>query len=210
MAELGRLRTLFLAAIMAITASTAASMSTTPPAWAGSAAAGGRAGTVVSTSRGPALKLVARPATAAVTGYIHLESFHSLEDLGAQCLSTYLGLNDEAAVQFSCDNNNAQQWALGGEWGSTGFYQLINKNGQCLGVAGGSTAATASVVGWNCAPTHPDQYWGFYAIAGGPYYALRDLNSGYFLTVYQGQVYNNAIIDQESYQGQPWQLWATY
>lgn len=177
MAKLGRPR-----ALLPVAISTA--VSATPSAWA--AAADGPARAAAVTSRGPALKLVARPATAAATGYIHLESFHSLEDLGDQCLSTYLGLNDEVAVQFSCDENHAQQWALGREWRSTGFYQLINKNGQCLGVSGGSTAATASVAGWNCSPTHPDQYWGFYFV-GGSSYAIRNLNSPYCLTVYQGQ-----------------------
>jgi hypothetical protein len=43
---------------------------------------------------------------------------------------------------------------------SAGYYQIVNDHNQCLGVAGGSTAQGARVVGWNCLGTsHPDQYW---------------------------------------------------
>jgi hypothetical protein len=41
-----------------------------------------------------------------------------------------------------------------------GFNQLINGSGECLGVASGSQANGATVVGWSClGPTHLDQYW---------------------------------------------------
>jgi Ricin-type beta-trefoil lectin domain len=66
------------------------------------------------------------------------------------------------AGDWNCNTNpttNADQtW----HWGSpiaSGWNQLVNGRGQCLGVAGGSDNRNARIVGWTCLPGHPDQYW---------------------------------------------------
>lgn len=77
-----------------------------------------------------------------------------------------LGIANGNAGIWNCTNaggNSDQTWHWGGYvTGPDGIYysQLINGKGQCLGVAGGSTANGARIVGFSClGPTHPDQYW---------------------------------------------------
>jgi hypothetical protein len=76
------------------------------------------------------------------------------------CLGITGGQHNAAAVQWNCLTGHPdQQWHTGAA-NSAGYYQIVNGDGQCLGVAGGSTAQGAQVVGWNClGPSHPDQYW---------------------------------------------------
>jgi hypothetical protein len=65
-----------------------------------------------------------------------------------------------------------QTWHWGAKWtGSSpygeAYYQLINGHGQCLGVAGGSTANGAKIVGFRCIASHKDQYWQYNSVWGG-------------------------------------------
>jgi hypothetical protein len=76
-----------------------------------------------------------------------------------------LGIADNNAGIWNCtDAGNADQaWYWKGIY-ITGpdriVYGMIeNKKGQCLGVAGGSTASGARIVGWTCLSSHHDQYW---------------------------------------------------
>ena len=63
-----------------------------------------------------------------------------------------------------------QTWHWGakmtGPYGEA-YYQLINGHGQCLGVAGGSTASGARIVGFRCIASHKDQYWQYNSVWGG-------------------------------------------
>jgi hypothetical protein len=76
-----------------------------------------------------------------------------------------LGIAGNDAGIWNCtDAGNADQaWYWKGIYitGPDGIvYGMIeNKKGQCLGVAGGSTANGARIVGWTCLPSHHDQYW---------------------------------------------------
>jgi hypothetical protein len=77
------------------------------------------------------------------------------------CLGILGNMNYQPAVQWTCNGNADQQW----HWGATNpedsdYRQLINDNGSCLGVIGGSPNEGAQVVGWKClGPSHYDQYW---------------------------------------------------
>jgi hypothetical protein len=79
--------------------------------------------------------------------------------IGTLCLGIAGGLPRSPAVQWSCENHADQLWATGSEYGSTGYYQFVNNDHQCLGVAGGSTQEGARVYAWNCIPGARDQYW---------------------------------------------------
>lgn len=75
-----------------------------------------------------------------------------------------LGIDHNAGI-WNCTEkgNDDQTWYFNGHY-ITGPYgiqygMIENAKGQCLGVAGGSTAANAHIVGWGCLPTHHDQYW---------------------------------------------------
>ena len=63
------------------------------------------------------------------------------------------------AGDWNCTANRDQVWT----WAEAlypGWQQLVNLNGQCLGVQGGSEAVGARIVAWSCLGTgHPDQYW---------------------------------------------------
>jgi Ricin-type beta-trefoil lectin domain-like len=80
--------------------------------------------------------------------------------------SRCLGINSsrDAGIWNCTDAGNADQaWYWKGTYitGPAGIvYGMIeNRKGQCLGVAGGSTANGARIVGWTCLPSHHDQYW---------------------------------------------------
>jgi hypothetical protein len=77
------------------------------------------------------------------------------------CLGIAGGADDAPAVQWTCNDSANQAW----HWGSSGilgvglvYYQLINGDGQCLGVAGNSTAEGAQIYGWSCNGA-ANQYW---------------------------------------------------
>jgi hypothetical protein len=77
------------------------------------------------------------------------------------CLGIYQGHHDAPALQWGCNGNPDQSWHWGNpDFPGSAWYQLVNGDGQCLGVAGGSLSEGARVVGWDClGPNHPDQYW---------------------------------------------------
>jgi hypothetical protein len=80
-----------------------------------------------------------------------------------KCLGIIGGKDDAEAVLWSCETAANQQWHWGKSYpgsGDPGARQLINGDGQCLGVLGGKVASGAEVVGWTCLGSgHPDQYW---------------------------------------------------
>jgi hypothetical protein len=68
---------------------------------------------------------------------------------------------------------------------------IENKKGQCLGVAGGSTATGARIVGWTCLPSHHDQYWNYdcvYLLDAGQGCVLANLNTPVNAYSYGGKV----------------------
>jgi hypothetical protein len=119
-----------------------------------------------------------------------------------------LGINSSNdAGQWDCTLSGLDQyWHWGSENSSfPGWYQLVNDKGQCLGVAGGSIAEGARVVGWTCdGSSHYDQYWARinYVCYSDyiPYYPFTNLNSGYVLGVAGNSKANGAAVVQFAYQ----------
>jgi hypothetical protein len=66
------------------------------------------------------------------------------------------------AVLWNCNGNKDQEWEWGNEDGTSGYYQLVNKDNLCLGINGGVDTNGNYLVAYNCLGTnHPDQYWAY-------------------------------------------------
>jgi hypothetical protein len=123
----------------------------------------------------------AAPAQAGLVAALHMVNWNLSPSGGPLCLGITGGDSNAPAVQWTCDAGHPdQEWYEGAEYGTTGFYQLKNAtgSGQCLGVAAASTAEGAQVVGWDCLPSHLDQYWYPLASCGdGAYEAWLNLGA---------------------------------
>lgn len=118
------------------------------------------------------------------------------------CLGISGGEDDAPAVQWTCGAVSNQEWHQGAELGSTGYYQQINGDNECLGVAGESLSEGARVYGWTC-NGHPDQYW---AHDGDQFI---DWNSSLLLGVAGGSTAVGAAVVQWPYTGALNQFWIT-
>jgi Ricin-type beta-trefoil lectin domain-like len=131
-------------------------------------------------------------------------SFEVINYNSGKCLGTSGGHNDADAVQWTCQGAKAknQQW----HWGSQnstypGWYQLVNGNGDCLGISAGSTHQGADAVGWKClGSSHTDQYWAPLDYSCSGYVPLENLKSGYVLGVAGNSKANGAHVVQWHYQ----------
>jgi Ricin-type beta-trefoil lectin domain-like len=130
-------------------------------------------------------------------------SFEVVNYNSGLCLGISGDKNDQPAVQFTCNGNADQQWHWGSQNASySGWYQLVNGNGSCLGVSGGSLSEGASVVGFSClGSTHYDQYWTPLGYSCSGYVPLDDLNSNYVLGVSGNSTAVGAAVVQWAYQG---------
>ena len=84
-----------------------------------------------------------------VAGYFQLHNVNA----SGKCI----GISGGIAGDWTCTTNPDQTW----HWGpgnGIGWNQLINGNGQCLAVSGGSEAQGARILGYTCLGT-ADQYW---------------------------------------------------
>jgi hypothetical protein len=116
-----------------------------------------------------------------------------------------LGIANGLAGVWNCTTNPDQTW----HWGTSSSYpyyrHLVNGNGQCLGVQGGSTAQGARVVAWTCL-NHDDQYWNWYNSYSYNYYGpVTNLNSAMVLGVYGTA--NGAAVVQWGSNGNYDQAW---
>jgi hypothetical protein len=93
------------------------------------------------------------------------------------CLGISGGKDDAPAVQWTCNGHPDQIWHLGLEWFNSPYYQLINNDHQCLGVADGSIAQGARVVGWTCQTGAPNQYWAAGSTSCGSYHPYYNLGA---------------------------------
>jgi len=116
------------------------------------------------------------------------------------CLGISGGADDAPAVQWNCESVANQEWHVGAELGSTGYYQFVNGDGQCLGIAGSSTSEGARAYGWTC-NGHHDQYW--YATGGVAF----NYNSGDVLGVAGGSTAVGAAVVQWPFTGAANQYW---
>jgi hypothetical protein len=98
------------------------------------------------------------------------------------------------AVIWDCTYENDQSWHFGNEYGDTGYNQLINAKGQCLGIEGGSNEQGKPVVGATCEPTHKDQYWTFDNTGATGDFWIFNLYSPYVVGVKGGSTANSAAV----------------
>jgi hypothetical protein len=139
------------------------------------------------------------------TGTFSLENYNSHE-----CLGIAGGADDANAIQWDCNGAPDQTWHIGQEDGASGYYQIVNGDGECLGVYAISTTEGAAVVGWDClGTTHQDQYWAWAEAPGDPgYYYLMDHNSGEVVGVWDNGTTEGTQIVQWPNQRTPNnQLW---
>jgi hypothetical protein len=114
-----------------------------------------------------------------------------------------VGIDSGLAGIWNCTNNPDQTWHWGDDYlGVYAYRQLVNGNGKCLGVQGGSTAAGARVVAWTC-NGNPDQYWLYNSF----YNTVTNNNSGMILGVSGGSTANSAAVVQWYNNGHPDQSW---
>jgi hypothetical protein len=120
------------------------------------------------------------------------------------CLGITGGLDDAPAVQWTCNGHPDQIWHWGDQFftGSS-WAQLVNGDGECLGVASGSITEGARVVGWSCLGTdHPDQYWQQADGGCGPLYStVQDKSSLFYLGVTSNSRAVGASVVQWANQG---------
>lgn len=132
----------------------------------------------------------------------------------ANALGKCIGIDASGnAGDWNCTSNRDQTW----HWGAaiaTGWFQLINGNGKCLGVAGGSDAEGARIVAFTCLGTgHPDQYWALGAAGFGGnninnYKAFFDPNTpAQLIGVQGGSTANGAALILWRYDGTANQFW---
>jgi hypothetical protein len=114
------------------------------------------------------------------------------------CLGISGGKDDAPAVQWTCEEVANQEWHYGAEYGNSGYYQLINGDGECLGVAGSSKSKGARVYGWTC-NGHLDQYWQGVGISDGT--VFNNYNSGLVLGVAGNSKAVGAAVVQWPYGG---------
>lgn len=131
------------------------------------------------------------------------QSFHIVNYHSRLCLGIAGDKNDQVAVQWGCINHADQIWHWGSQNSShPGFYQLVNGNNSCLGIAGGSRAEGARAVGWTCyGSAHLDQYWAPLPYTCSGYVPLENLGSGYVMGVAGNSTAQGAPVVQWRYQG---------
>ncbi|MGH3166421.1 MAG: RICIN domain-containing protein [Trebonia sp.] len=119
-------------------------------------------------------------------------------------------------VQATCDGSASQNWQWGGidiSRGEYSFHQIINSNGECLGVSGDSTAEGARADVAACSG-NADQYWEsltYFTICEQgetEYYLLENEASDYFLSVVGDSNSSGASVDlEETQSGCTTQYW---
>ncbi|MFF7405049.1 RICIN domain-containing protein [Streptomyces murinus] len=88
------------------------------------------------------------------------EGGHSLKSGYGWCLGSLVGGDRTVGYLWSCNGNRDQIWSFNyiGKDARGSYYQIINRNGQCLGSYGGSKAQGADISVWDC-NGNPDQKW---------------------------------------------------
>ena len=122
-----------------------------------------------------------------------------------KCLGTAGGLGNVDAVQWACGTSPGnQRWHWGRPVGDyPGWYQLVNSDGDCLGISAGSTREGANAIGWGCLGSkHLDQYWAPLGYSCGGDMPLENLKSGYVLGVSGNSKMNGAHVVQWMFRDQ--------
>jgi hypothetical protein len=132
----------------------------------------------------------------AVVSKFQLESYKQLNAGYERCVDTHTGLAGAWDCTFPPGWTH-QNWHLGAQLGTSGYYQLINDAGQCLGVFSGSLNQGALITGHTCNSQALDQYWSIDFLGSQTYLCLVfNYNSGYVLDLKGGSLANGAAIQQ--------------
>ncbi|MHC3469500.1 RICIN domain-containing protein [Streptomyces sp. 7R007] len=115
-----------------------------------------------------------------------------------------IGISGGYAGDWTCTGNPDQLWHVGSA-NSAGWHQVINGNGECLAVSGGSTSQGALVRTWAC-NGGADQYWASSQYSGDLYY-LVNYKSGLIVGVQGGSTANGARLVLWEAQAHADQLW---
>jgi len=170
----------------------------------GRAFAGRRLGVILATAGVLALSLtsvvVASPSNAAPFTW----SFENSAGAADLCLTSF-GAYDGYAKVWTCNSSSNQHWHYGGLHGA--YAQIINGDGQCLGVSNGSNSAGAHVIMWSCNGAD-SQYW----LPENNFPGVIDFlnqNSQMVIELTCHCYANGSDLYQEPYYvfGSPWQLW---
>jgi Ricin-type beta-trefoil lectin domain len=135
--------------------------------------------------------LTASPAVAAVA------PFEIVNYKSHRCLGIAGGADNAPAVLWNCKGSADQIW----HWDTSIVYggvfaRLVNNDGECLGVAGGSQSAGADIYGWSCGNVY-NQFWTTLGLTGqSGYYYLYNWGSDLVIGVAAGSTANGAHLVQ--------------
>jgi hypothetical protein len=123
-----------------------------------------------------------------------------------------IGIANGLAGDWDCTSNPDQTWHWG-EANKEGWRELVNGEGKCLAVNGGSTDAGARILGYACVKSS-DQYWEFWSTP--PWDGWSTLmnykgwiwgSSGWAVGVAGGSTANGAALVLWSSEGHADQIW---
>jgi hypothetical protein len=155
------------------------------------------------------------PAGAAVTHDAQLPASFPLVNfptLSFKPVPRCLGIDSAGnAGIWNCTYKNDQSWHLGKEYGTSGYYQLVNGYDDCLGVSNQSKSPNAPLIARPCNKELKDEYWA--DVADGPdpvFFWFINYNSELAMGVAGGATNNGAPVVQYGWQEKPNnQLWVT-
>jgi hypothetical protein len=132
-------------------------------------------------------------------------TFQIMDNLTQKCIGI---VGSGLAGSWNCTTNPDQTW----HWGaanSAGFTQLVNGNGDCLGVDQESRNYGANLYALSCNGSNASQYWTPLTSpdSSSGYYYLENYNSGYVIGVGGGLTTNGASLVQWPKLTHPDQYW---
>ncbi len=165
--------------------------------------------TAIPSSNGTVSALSGAPAAGpAITDAV---SFRIVNYKSGRCLGIAGGADNAPAVLWNCVNGSANQswhWDISVVIGGV-YARLINGDGECLGVAGGSQKEGADIYGWSCAGDPYNQFWTTIGTGISGYYYIYNWGSDLVIGVAGGSTANGAQLVQWkmlSHSDQYWNL----
>lgn len=123
-----------------------------------------------------------------------------------------IGIANGLAGDWDCTTNRDQTWRWG-DANAEGYHELVNGDGKCLAVNGGSTDAGARILGYECVKSS-DQYWEFWTNPWGWYelvnykgWFLGGSGSGWIVGVAGASTANGAALVLWPSLNHPDQMW---
>jgi hypothetical protein len=132
-------------------------------------------------------------------------SFENTAGAAGNCLSSG-GVHNGYAKVYTCNGSSNQHWHYADAHGA--YVEIINGDGQCLGVGGGSTSAGAHVILWNC-NGGDSQHWAVENNFPSNVIDFLNQHSQMVIELTCHCYTQGSNLYQEPYDvyGSPWQLW---